>query len=123
MYSRASFLSGPRSRGPRAHSSPRCIAILRFSRSRLTSDLARAFSSGVRGFVGAPVPVRPEVVPPWMERYLLRSDSLRLGVGRRLAACAAGLVLAGASGLCSASGLSALLAVASALLRRNTEIA
>lgn len=79
---------------------------------------------------------RPLVVDPVIDWYLLRSASLRLGVGRPLPAWAGGLFLPGASWLCPAEspepgGLppgaprdpSAVLPDAPALLRRNTRIA
>ena len=73
-----------------------------------------------------PEPVRvprPLVVDPVIDWYLLRSASLRLGVGRPLPASADGLFLAGAPWLCAASESVALPLAAPALLRRNTGIA
>ena len=72
-----------------------------------------------------PVPVRgprPLVVDPVIVWYLLRSASLRLGVGRPLPASAGDWVLAGAPWLCAPSESVALPSAAPALLRRNTGI-
>src|ERR1700722_4711395 len=95
-----------------------CICLVRSSR-------ALAFSSGVslRLGSGAAVRPRPLVVEPVRVRYRLASASLRLGVGLPLPACAAGLLLGGASGVCAAWEPWALPSVApSLLLRRNTDI-
>lgn len=70
-----------------------------------------------------PAGPRPLVVDPVIDWYLLRSASLRLGVGLPLPAWAVGLFLAGASGLCPAEDSWAVLPDAPALLRRNTRIA
>jgi len=66
---------------------------------------------------------RPLVVDPVIDRYLLASAWLRLGVGRPLPACAGGLSLAGASGASAAEEPWALPSAAPALLRRNTRLA
>jgi hypothetical protein len=66
---------------------------------------------------------RPLVVDPVIDLYLVRSASLRLGVGRPLPVSAGGLFLAGASWLCPVEDSSAALPDAPALLRRNTHIA
>ena len=66
---------------------------------------------------------RPLVVDPVIDLYLVRSASLRLGVGRPLPAWAGGLLLAVASWLCPVEESSAVLSDAPALLRRNTRIA
>ncbi len=66
---------------------------------------------------------RPLVVDPVIDWYLLRSASLRLGVGRPLPASAGDLLLAGAPWLCAASESAALPSVDPALLRRNMGIA
>src|SRR5262245_56569863 len=86
------------------------------------SSRALFFSSGVslRLGSGALAGPRPLVVDPVMVRYRLASASLRLGVGRPLPASAAGLLLAGASGVCVAWEPWALPSVAPSLLRRNT---
>src|ERR1700756_4644873 len=91
----------------------------------LRSSRTLDFSSGVSL---RPLPVaagrpRPLVVEPVRVRYRLASAVLRLGVGRPLAASAAGLLLAGASGACAPWEPWALPSVAPALLRRNTGIA
>src|SRR6201982_698214 len=95
-----------------------CSCLLRSSR-------AFAFSSGVSLRLGSGGALRPRplVVEPVTVRYLLASASLRLGVGRPLPASAAGLLLAGASGVCVPWGPWALPSVAPALLRRNTGVA
>src|ERR1700761_4574616 len=95
-----------------------CSCLLRSSR-------AFAFSSGVslRLGSGAAVRPRPLVVEPVTVRYLLASAALRLGVGRPLPASAAGLLLAGASGVCVPWGPWAWPSVAPPLLRRNTGVA
>src|ERR1700691_2257585 len=95
-----------------------CICLVRSSR-------ALAFSSGLSlrlGSVAAGRP-RPLVVEPVRVRYRFASAALRLGVGRPLPACAADLLLAGASGACAPWGSWALPSAAPSLLRRNTGIA
>ena len=92
---------------------------------RLRSDRAFVFSSGVSLRLGSAglVGPRPLVVEPVTVRYRLASAVLRLGVGRPLAVWAAGLFLAGASGVCVPCAPCepwALPSVAPALLRRNT---
>src|ERR1700761_5247430 len=79
---------------------------------------ALAFSSLVRG---APAPARGEPVIGWRR---LASATLRLGVGRPLAASAAerGLVSAGPSGLCAPGESWAVPSVAPALRGRNTRL-
>src|SRR6476659_4080145 len=80
---------------------------------------ALAFSSLVRGAAAA---ARDEPVIGWRR---LASATLRLGVGRPLAASAAerGLVAAGPSGLCAPGESWAVPSVAPALRRRNTRLA
>src|SRR5260370_40852970 len=94
---------------------------------RSRSDRALVLSSGVALLPELPdvepePGPRPLVVDPVIDWYLLRSASLRLGVGRPLTASAAGLFLAGAPWLCAASESAALPAVAPPLVRRNTGI-
>src|SRR6516165_453639 len=76
---------------------------------------ALAFSSLVRGAAGA----RDDPAIGWRR---LASATLRLGVGRPLAASAGerGLVSAGPSGLCAPGESWAVPSVAPALRRRNT---
>src|SRR5215470_7079532 len=80
---------------------------------------ALAFSSLVRGAAAA---ARDDPVIGWRR---LDSATLRLGVGRPLAASAGerGLVSAGPSGLCAPGESWAVPSVAPALRRRNTGIA
>src|SRR5215472_15877845 len=114
MKSRARARAGPRSRGFSAHASPRLMASyrpVRFAR-------ALAFSSLVRGAAVA----RDDPVIGWRR---LDSATLRLGVGRPLAASAGerGLVSAGPSGLCAPGESWAVPSVAPALRRRNRRLA
>src|ERR1700691_2008096 len=93
---------------------------------RSARALSRSSGVSLRLVSVAAVRPRPLVVEPVIVRYRLASAALRLGVGRPLAAWAAGLVLAGASGVCAPCGLWepwALPSVAPALLRRNTRTA
>src|SRR6185437_4431361 len=94
-----------------------CICLARSSRTL-------AFSSGVslRRGSGALTGPRPLVVDPVTVRYRLDSAALRLGVGLPLPASAAGLLFAGASGVCAPWEPWALPSVAPALLRRNTRL-
>src|SRR5690348_18467849 len=79
---------------------------------------ALALSSGVRGVRG-PAGARDDPAIGWRR---LASATLRLGVGRPLAASAGerGLVSAGPSGLCAPGESWDVLSVAPALRRRNT---
>src|SRR6202020_1965229 len=103
------------SRGLRAQDSPLRMA----SYLRARSPRALALSSGVRG----PAADRAAGLAPVIGWRRLRSASLRLGVGRPLAASAGErgcLTSAGPSGLCAPGESWAVPSVAPALRRRNT---